>query len=77
MLLIPRSPLVLLPEEGVLHAQDLDDPELGLRHRLVEKAVHRPVAAVFTRDRHLQKVLAHRHGQPCFRKKAGWVGGCR
>lgn len=77
MLLIPGSPLVLLPEEGVLHAQDLDDPELGLWHRLVEKAVHRPVAAVFAGDRHLQEVLAHRHGQPCLRKKAGRVGGRR
>lgn len=77
MLLLLRSPLVLLPEEGVLHAQDLDDPELGLRHCLVEKAVHCAVTAVFTWDGHLQEVLGHRHRQPRFRKKAGWVGGGR
>lgn len=74
--MISFSPLVLLPEKGVLHTQDLDNPELGLRHSLVEEAVHRPVAAVFTCDWHLQEVLTHRHGQPCFWKKAGWVGGC-
>lgn len=77
MNLLLGSPLILLPEEGVLHTQDLDDPELGLGHCLVEKAVHCAVAAVFTRDRHLQEVLAHRHGQPRFRKKAGRVGGGR
>lgn len=70
-------PLVLLPQERVLHTLDLDDPELGLRHRLVEKAVHRPVAAVLTGHRHLQEVLAHRHGQPRFRKQTGRVGGRR
>ena len=48
MFALPGSPLVLLPEEGVLHTLDLDDPELGLRNCLVEKAVNRPVAAVFT-----------------------------
>lgn len=77
MLPLLDSPLVLLPEEGVLHTLDFDDPELGLRHCLVEKAVHCPVAPVFTRDWHLQEVLAHRHWQPCFRKKAGWVGSRR
>lgn len=41
------SPLILLPEERILHTLDLDDPELCLRHRLVEKAVHCSVAAVF------------------------------
>lgn len=77
MLRLCFAPLILLPEERILHALDLDDPELGLRHRLVEKAVHGPVAAVFARHRHLQEVLAHRHGQPRFRKKAGRVGGRR
>lgn len=69
------SPFVLLPEEGVLHTLNLDDPELGLRDRLVEQAVHRPVAAVFTGHRHPQEVLGHRHWQPCFWKKARRVGG--
>lgn len=75
--MIVLSPLVLLPEEGVLHAQDLHNPELGLRHRLVKETVHGPVAAVLARHWHLQKVLAHCHGQPCFWEKAGWVGGGR
>lgn len=48
MFALLSSPLVLLPEEGVLHTLDLDDPEFGLRNCLVEKAVNRPVAAVFT-----------------------------
>lgn len=71
------SPFILLPEEGVLHTLDLDDPELGLRHGLVEKAVHCPVAAVFPGHGHPQEVLGHRHRQPRFWKRAGWVCGCR
>lgn len=74
MMLLP-SPLVLLPEEGVLHTLNLDDPELGFRHGLVEQAVHRPVAAVFAGHGHPQEVLTHRHWQPRLRKEAGWVGG--
>lgn len=71
------SPLVLLPEKGVLYSLDLDDPELGLGHRLVEQAVHGPVAAVFPGHGHPQEVLAHWHGQPRFWKKAGLVGARR
>lgn len=70
-----NSPLVLLPEEGVLNTQDLDDPVLGLQHGLVEKAVHCAVAAVFTRNWNLKKVLVHHHRQPGLWKKAGRVGG--
>lgn len=69
------SPLVLLPQERVLDPLDPDDPELGLGHRLVEQAVHGPVAPVLSRYRHLQEVLVHCHGQPCLWEQAGGVGG--
>lgn len=71
------SPLIFLPEEGVLDPLDLDDPELGFRHRLVEQAVHRPVAAVFAGHRDPQEILAHGHWQPCLWEKAWRVGGGR
>lgn len=43
----------------------------------MEKAVDGSIATVLTGHWHLKEVLVHCHGQPCFWKKAGRVGGCR
>ena len=69
------SPPVLLPQEGVLDAEDLQDAELRLGDGFVEEGVNGPVAPVVTGYGHLQEVLAGCHGQPGLREHAGGGGG--